>query len=373
MILEDTYRQSLHAERRFKHKAILFIPTESYDAPAIAVVQGLEELGFTIYTLHKPNINSVWCNRVVSSLDGLHFDFVLSNVHWGTRWDYYDHYRLHDRLKVLIDGDDNPHGRHNWLDKVNYRQRTYRPRPKDLVTNRVVQPYRWCVPLGDYRPDILFVSQKSPREQAHYLPFGMLREYARFSTARSARAYDFVHISARGGGKRKRLMAHLKQYPLPGRSFAGFVTGREEHVHCDADRVRRDWDGRRVIHGWNRWVFSRNYFELLSDARALVYPGVNPGPHWDSRRPWEALACGCLVLFERPEVDMARYPVLELCPWAVYEDYAELGDKCRYLLGHAAAWERWRLEATSGAARYFAPVALARYFLSRVAEARDGN
>ena len=63
-VLADIQGRAQGIERHFAYRAILFIPSESYDAAAITVIQGLDELGFKIYTF-KPNINSWFCNTVI--------------------------------------------------------------------------------------------------------------------------------------------------------------------------------------------------------------------------------------------------------------------------------------------------------------------
>ena len=128
----------------------------------ITVLQGLKELGWRVFTIGKPNINSWFVNEVIEDPGKVKFDFVLSNLHWGNRWDYYDKFKLHGRLKVLIDGCDN-RARHTWQDKYKFYCKKYkgRGRPAPDVLARDVQPHRWMEPLGDYKPDVMFTSQKN--------------------------------------------------------------------------------------------------------------------------------------------------------------------------------------------------------------------
>ena len=37
------------------------------------------------------NINSWFCNKIINNLDNIEdeIDFVISNLHWGTRWSLY--------------------------------------------------------------------------------------------------------------------------------------------------------------------------------------------------------------------------------------------------------------------------------------------
>ena len=58
MLLEEIYHRTMNIENKFPKKKILFIPTESYDDPAITIIEGLNKLGFEILTYKKNNINS---------------------------------------------------------------------------------------------------------------------------------------------------------------------------------------------------------------------------------------------------------------------------------------------------------------------------
>jgi len=157
--LDRTLRKAQNAEKAYKHKAVLFIPSESYDAATITVLQGLQELGFTVYTYRKPNINSWFCNQVVQSIPSwMSFDFVLSNMHWGTQWHLYNELELNNYPKVLIDGCDN-RARHTWRDKYDFYCRKYKGkvRPRSDVLAQAIQPYRWMELLDGYKPDVDFM------------------------------------------------------------------------------------------------------------------------------------------------------------------------------------------------------------------------
>jgi len=121
----------------------------------------------------------------------------------------------------------------------------------------------------------------------------------------------------------------------------------------------------RNIHSYHRWILYKDYFKILNDTKVLLYPGVYDRPHWDSKRPWEGLASGCLVLTEKPPIDMSEYPMTELCPFAVYRDHGEMVEKCKQLYGNHGWLEQQRLEAVQGALRHFTPCPIARYFLWR--------
>ena len=62
-ILENTLKKTMNIENEFKKKKILFIPSESYDATTIGIIEGLNELNFEILVYKKENINSWFCNK----------------------------------------------------------------------------------------------------------------------------------------------------------------------------------------------------------------------------------------------------------------------------------------------------------------------
>jgi len=222
-ILEYVWRKTQDAERIYKHKSVLFIPSESYDAAAITVIQGLEELGFTIYTM-RTNINSWWCNKVIDHPSKHKYDFVLWNMHWGTRWGFYDKYKLHKHFNVLIDGCDN-RAKHTWRDKYDFYCWKYKGkmRPQEPILSRELQPYRWMEPLGKFKPDIVFTSQKNPSDKTTYLPFGIHREALRFrgnGKIGMERGIDFTNIPG-PGDTRRRLRDFVALGKLPGRVHNG--------------------------------------------------------------------------------------------------------------------------------------------------------
>lgn len=365
--LSRALRKSESAEKAFKHKAVLLIPSESYDAAAIIVLQGLEMLGFTIYTIQKPNINSWFCNKVVEDPSGLEYDFVLSNMHWGVRWDFYDEYKLHKRPKALIDGCDN-RGRHSWRDKQAFYLKKYKGMglPAHSVWLREQQPHRWMMGLHGYRPDVVFTTQKNPGDKTEYLPEGIHKQYLTWVGGKTGkeRDIDFAHFPGPGDKKRE-LTAFLKLAKIPGRVWNEKARGRPIIPNEIAWNVKAD----RNIHSWYRWVMHRDYHKILNRTKILIYPGVYARPHWDAKRPWEALGAGCLVLTEKPPIDMSQYPMTELCPRAIYKSFDELVDKCQFFHGNPGRTEQYRLRAAENALRYFTPVPLARFFLWRILEA----
>lgn len=370
--LEAAFRDAEGAERRFRHKRVLFVGSQSYDAPTVTVLQGLHRLGFRIFTPRQSNINSWFCNHVLKEPRRQAYDFALSNLHWGTRWSDHDRFAPGGTVRVLIDGTD--HRRQDaWRDKAAYFAAAYGnhpppPEPEDRPTAR------WAEPPGEYEPDVVFTSQKVPGDaRTHYLPFGIQDEgLVLGDPARPAaeRDVDVAYVPGPGRLRRRcerwvRLGRRLRL--LPGRVHVGPVFGDPVAAPELEARIAAD----RVIQGWSRWRQSRDYFGLLSQSKLLVYPAVNPGHWWDSKRPWEALAAGCVVVMQRPTVDVAEYPVTELAPTAVYDSPWGMIRACRRLLADPAALEATRRASAAGARRYFAPVALARYFLRRVAQVTE--
>ena len=145
LILEKIFQKAMNIEQKFKKKKVLFIGSESYDAPTIGVIEGLHTLGFKILVYKKLNINSWFCNTIIDSLDSIedNIDFVLSNLHWGTRWSLYQKL-THKVPYILIDGDDRTHGDllSNWVNKYAKYCKSYRLEPldeiKDIISYKTV-------------------------------------------------------------------------------------------------------------------------------------------------------------------------------------------------------------------------------------------
>jgi len=325
-ILEKINRKSRGVEKRFKYKAVLFVPSESYDAAAITIIQGLEELGFTIYTM-RPNINSWWCNKVIDNPANHKYDFVLWNMHWGTRWGFYDKYKLHKHFNVLIDGCDN-RAKHTWQDKYDFYCHKYK---------------------GKIRP----------QEALRFRGNGKIgRE----------RQIDFTNIPGPGDARR-RLRDFIARGKLPGRVHNSKVTGGPVIPKEIEHLVRRD----NNIHSYFRWVLHRAYFKVLNDTKVFIYSNVYDRAHWDSKKIWEAYASGCLCLLEKPRVDMSQYPVTELCEAAQFKDYDELVQKAKWLYHNQGRLEQLRLRAVEGALKYFNATQIARYFLWWILSEQKGQ
>jgi hypothetical protein len=346
--------------------ALVYIGSESYDAPTITVLQGLHHLGWTVYTLGKPNINSWFCNTVVESLDGLQVDFALSNLHWGTRWSLYGTPALDGLPRVLIDGDDSLPGE-SWRERHARYTRTYGSPPPGHE-QLLVQPERWMEPLGDYRPDVLFVSQKQPGDATSaYLPFGIHDEYLNLAHDRpvSERSIDTLYVYG-PGHDRTQMTRFLRAAELlrllTRNTVLGEVRGDDALAEEIADAAARD----NGVHGYYRWTHSRAYFEALGSSRTFVYaPPV--ATSWDSKRPWEALASGTLVLMLPPGIDMSEYSLVEECPEIVCQSRLALLRRLRELTRAPDELEALRASYRARALERFTPEPIARYFLERVA------
>ncbi len=374
-ILEDMRRKFERAEDAFRKKKILFIGSESYDAAAITVLQGLHDLGFTICTIRKWNINSWFCNVVIDNPASHSFDFILSNEHWGTRWKYYNRYQLSSYPKVLVDGDDN-RGWPTWLDKVRHHEREYVLEPAEEIKQMEIAPYRWVEDLDGYLPDVVFTAQKQLGDRSSfYLPFGIQNEYLTLNESKAfrRRTIDIAHIAGPGTKRRwtqRLIMAGSRLGVIPGNVFNGFARGEK----TIAPQIKRFFEeenaSKEPVHGYVRWTADKEYYRVLNNSKVLVYPGVSSQPFWDSKRPWEGYACGCLVLLSLPNIDVSDFPPTELEEFANYSGPLELISKCRFLVKNPEAAERYRVHAVERALKYFSAASIARYVLGKIADAR---
>lgn len=369
MVLEKVYQESKESEKYFEYKSVLFIGSESYDAPVITVLQGLSELGFNIYTIKKPNINSWFRNKIIKDPNRIKFDFILSSLHWGTRWSYYKKYNLLSYKKILIDGDDNLNWK-TWRDKYNYYIKRYLYNPPEDMKDLNLMPRRWVEPLSDYNPDIIFTSQKRfDDNESFYLPFGIHRQYYDLFENKNTqeRKYDFTHVPAPGVYRDRmhnlmRVARHFKI--LPGKVHLEVEKCREVIPEKIKDYFLDDND----VHSYHRWVMRRSYFGDLNNSKVLVYPGIDPLPFWESKRPWEAYASGCLVMMSKPNIDVSEYPLTEICDYAVFKSYFDFIKKCRYLYKNQSYLDELRKQAFERSKKYFTPKPVANYFLKKIKE-----
>jgi len=366
MILEEKFRESRKSEKYFKWRKILYIGSESYDAPVITVIQGLEELGFEIYTIKKPNINSWFCNKIVNNPNENNYDFIISNLHWGTRWSYFKKYNLNCYPKILIDGDDN-HSNLSWKEKYATYKHKYEVDPSENLKDKKLSSFRWVENMHDYLPDIVFTTQKKITDNCYYLPIGIKRDYFAFYENKSTemREYDFTHIDGHGIRRKKMhwflRICHLLKI-LPGKIFNGSIRGASIVPELIEKQVEND----KNIHSYHRWVFPKDYYYLLNNSKVLIYPGILDSSQWDSKRPWEAYASGCMPFLSEPNIDVRQYPITEINEFAVYKSIPELVSKCRYMFKNKKFLEKNRLLSTSNAAKYFSPKPLSNFFLRSV-------
>jgi hypothetical protein len=369
MKLEEIYQESKNSENYFKYKNVLFIGSESYDAPTITVLEGLDELGFNIFTIKKPNINSWFCNKIIDNINGLKFDFILSNLAWGTRWSYYKRYNLYSYPKVLIDGDDNLYWE-NWQEKYNYYIKKYTYNPPEEIKNLRLMPYRWVESLGEYEPDVIFTAQKRfDDKESFYLPFGIHKQYFSLYERKSTqeREFDFTHIPGPGVYRERmsqlvRICRRFKIIPGKISNESAYGKGNEIIFEEIKDNTINDFN----VHSYHRWIMDKFYFHLLNNSKVLIYPGIDHFPFWDSKRPWEAYASGCLVLMSKPCIDVSEYPLTEICDFAVYGSYFEFIKKCRYLYKNQSYLDELRKQAFEKAKKYFTSKSIANYFLRNI-------
>jgi hypothetical protein len=370
-ILEQVAERCKDSIGEFEHRAVFFIPSESYCAATITIIEGLYKLGFKIYVPYKRNINSWFCDIVtadpVEFLEENPIDFAISNLHWGTRWDYYERLGLLNHTKVLLDGDDSRNGL-NWFERYNGWCAVYKRRPDEETCARLLQPYRWMEPLGNYWPDVVFSSQKAPQDDAAvYLPFGIHSQYmnSRQCVQFDKRSIDFVNVPG-DGPKRIKMTNFLNQYGemIPGVLHNAPIRGSASVPSAIAHLAPHD----KNIHSYHRWASYADYHTVLGNSKVFIYPGVFDFPQWDSKRQWEAYANGCLVLYERPTVDMSSYPVTELYEDGVFDSHYELIDKCKYLYSNPELLERIQETVVCSALFHFSPAQLALRFLYYVKE-----
>ena len=378
MILEEIYRKTLDIETKFEKKKILFIPTESYDDPAITIIEGLHKLGFEILVYKKMNINSWFCNKIIDSLDNIEdeIDFVISNLHWGTRWSLYKQLN-HKVPYVLIDGEDRLHDwskhpnwkRSSWKDTIDCREKKYKRNPPEHIKNKELSPYRWVEDLGNYKPDLVF---KGPKYKINtdsiHIPFGIKDSYFKYSENKSLqeRTIDICHIGGKCGEYRKIMTDHLEKYNNKNNYniFNGLVYGENKSNNEISTYIEKD----KNVHSWHRWRFCEDYSKTLNNTKILIIHGSDKywAPGWDNKRLYEAIASGCLVLYQlAPDHDDSNYPRHEICEYCKYkfDDFKDLENKFEYLLSNLDFLEEKRQEFLENGKKYFNSSTVTRYFL----------
>lgn len=359
--LEDRYYEALDANEEFEHKAILFIGGNKYDAATITVLQGLKHLGWTINVL-STNINSWFCETLIDSPSDVSYDFVISNLGWGVRWGFYDQYNLHSKLKVLIDGEDD-RGRFSWQNKHEEYLSTYVYEPDEAIKRCTMSsPYRWVERVGQYRPDVVFTSQRCLG--TYYLPFGIQDEYNKMylGLAWQNRELDFAHFDGPGiyrGEMSEFFRIHKYDNMHNGYAYGGDI----EPSSLIAEYIKKDIGN---VHEWHRWRCPKEYFRILNHTKIALYPGCTQW-YWESKRQYEILASGCLFLMRDPGRDTRQYPIQELWPYGFYKNMEELKHKLTYI--HRLLYpqyEETRETIYHKAQKYFTSIPIARYFLMGV-------
>ena len=371
-ILENTYKKTENIEKKFKYKKILFIGSESYDSPTIFIIEGLHKLGFEILVYKKTNINSWFCNTIIDNLENIedNIDFVLSNLHWGTRWSLYN--KLNHKVPyILIDGDDRRHENNisDWKFKYNIYCKSYKFNPGEEIKNMELSPYRWVESMGNYSPDKVFMSQKYKINKGYiYLPFGIHDMYLKYLKKNdiNSREIDISHFPG-PGQYRTKVNNILNNYKNNNKYKINTEAIRGENLNSDT-KVINFINNDKNIHSWHRWKMNASYFDYLNNIKILIYPGVDKynAPGWDSKRPWESLASGCFILFHKqPDFDNSQYPLHEICDMCEFEheNYNQMIQKCEYLLQNPEILEQKRKECYENAIKYFTPEPIARYFL----------
>ena len=128
------------------------------------------------------------------------------------------------------------------------------------------------------------------------------------------------------------------------------------------------------IHSYHRWCINKNYYEVLNNSKILVYPSIDKynAPGWDSKRPWEALAMGCLLLsYKQDDFDNHEYPVDEVS--IIFKNSIDLTNKINYFYNNIEELDKLRKKNYKNAMKYFTSVPISRYFLWKISETNIFN
>ena len=371
-VLEETFEKTKNIEHNFEKKRVLFIGSESYDGATITVIEGLHTLGFEILTFKKENINSWFCNKIIHDLSQIEdtIDFVLSNLHWGTRWSIYNNLQ-HSVPYILIDGDDRLHESNVSDYKVKYQKylKVFRSGVSETLKNQILSPCRWIEPMPEnYHPDVVFMSQKYKiNTNAIYLPFGINSTYLTESSLKKTvhdRDIDICHIP--GPGEYRNRMVQF----VDGKAFKNRnVWNRKVYGEMSVDdKIKNKCEEDKNIHSWHRWRVCKDYHNTLMNSKISIISLIDKynAPGWESKRVYEALSFGSYVVFQKqPDFDNSSYPIEEIGDGVLitYEDYNEMADKCNDLLDNQVVLEEKRVECYKKAMKYFTPEPITRYFL----------
>lgn len=374
--LENTYNKCLNIENKFTKKKILFIPSESYDSATICIIEGLNNLGFEILVYKKNNINSWFCNKIIDNLDNIEdsIDFVLSNLHWGTRWSLYNRLK-HKVPYILIDGDDRIHGNNisDWKEKYNNYIKNYikicKLENSEEIKNSELAPYRWMEEMRDYSPDIVFMSQKYFCNNNYiYLPFGIHECYYKINK-NIDKIYDITFIP--GPGEYRNNMHNFINYLKknnPNLNIFNQNIYSNKHININ---IKKFIENDNNIHSWHRWNISEDYLNILNQSKIVIYTPVDKynAPGWESKRPYEILAQNTIILyFKQKDFDNSQYPLNEICDICEFseENYEELVKKIEILLNNSDLLKIKTEECYNNSKKYFTPIPIARYFLYNI-------
>ena len=342
-------------------KSILFIGSESYDAATITIIEGLNKIGYTIYVYKKSNINSWFCNIIINDLNIVKdsIEFIISNLHWGTRWDLYKHFNM-NTIKILIDGDDD-NNNISWKNKYQLCIKNYNIADVNYLENNLLLNQRCMIDIKDYKPDIIFKSQKFSNEGI-YLPFGINFTYLKFNKniPLNKRNIDICHFS--GPGRYRENMTNFinknfKKYNVFNNKIYGeMIVDESIKEFCNKDNN---------IHSWHRWKTCDKYFETINNSKICIYVPAPGG--WDSKRPWEILSQGSLLLYyKQAELIDKEYELNKISDYCQFNSYDELISKCEELLNNPNFLEKKRIECYNNAIKYFTSEPLAHYFISKI-------
>lgn len=346
-------------------KNILFIGSESYDAATICLLQGLNNLGFDLYVLNRSNINSWFAEKVISVSEAaeISFLFAISNLHWGTRWDYYELPFIKKLPKILIDADDDPN-----IGSWKTKYRWYQSRYKNVDLNEIdschdLYPYRWVIDMGIYQPDIVFCCQRNKNNlHSVYLPFGIQDQWIERDAIKwknCNRSFFMSHFHGPGIYRKiaSKAINFLNLDEL--RLFNGSVYG-EFKDFAKSEEVELDLN----IHSWHRWRMNLAYFATLDNSEYVLYPGIDRYPFYDSKRPWESLARSAVPVMRKPPIFSSGFGLWEMEGAEVFDGVLDFR-RVIHRIASMPSDERKGLRAcfVKRAISRFSSQAIAEYFL----------
>ena len=104
---------------------------------------------------------------------------------------------------------------------------------------------------------------------------------------------------------------------------------------------------------------------MLNNSKVIIYPGVDNFSFWDSKRPWESLMMGCVVLYRVPETITNDYPI-RLSKFCECTNLEELKEKMIKLYKDSDLLEKVRKESILNFNKFYTSVALSKYLLLKI-------